>query len=248
MDEFNHETLKPEPVKGEGKTKDEFNYEPLKPEDIQIEDSNRPKIWLRQALIPGSIALIVIAAIGIYFLKIKVPEKLIAQPLEFNLIHDSATAVISITNQMDEQAVVGRMYPVYIGKGQSHSYAKSINVIMEGASLPLIILPNEMRIIQLKFQVDKKDLALYGDTLRDSSHVVMYHDVPLKGQLEGSLGIGWDVIDSEGKSYANNTRLVYYVLAPSPEGFKELKSFIRSGLLSEDPFELCVQEEVAGNK
>jgi hypothetical protein len=221
---------------------DEFNLEPAQPEDVQIELSDQRTAQLQRALIPGLIMLLLLVIVGVYLLFFSTTEKLTAQLIDFNIMRTPATAVISVINKMDDQAVINRIYPIYFGRENAGSYTKPINAAIEGVSLPLVLNPNEVRVLKLTFRVEKKDLDLYCDPLKDSTYAIISRGEPLQGQLEGNLGIGWEVHDPDGNAFTNNARLFYYILTPTPAGFKDPTSLTRSGILSTDPFELCTQE------
>jgi hypothetical protein len=199
---------------------------------------------LRRLIIPAGIVIGILIAVGIYLLVAPDSEKLVAQALKFD-IPNPGLAVISISNKQGQQSIIAEMYPVFFGKKYSSTYAKSINATIEGTKLPLILNPGEVRVLKIHFSIEKKDLDQYADQLMDSTHIVVFQNGPPPGQLEGFVGLGWRVVDADGQNYTNTARLAYYVLTPSPHGFADPTSLTRSGLISDDPFELCKQENIA---
>ena len=105
--------------------------------------------------------------------------------------------------------------------------------------------PGEERVIKIKFSIDKSNLDLYADKLKDSSHIVASQNGALPGQLEGSLGLGWTVTDANGEVYTNLARLASYILTPTPPEFADRTALTHSWLLSDEPFELCTNEGIA---
>jgi hypothetical protein len=229
---------------------DELNMGPLEPLDLQEPKEGQTvttgiQRWnFRRLILPAGIVLGILLAVGIYLLVAPASEKLIAQVFRFD-IPDPAMVVISISNKQNQQAIIVQLYPVFFGKEHSGLYSRSIEgATIEGTSLPLVLNPGEVRVLKIHFTVEKKDLDQYADRLKDSSHIVVFQDGPPPGQLEGHLGLGWRVVDADGKNYTNTARLAYYVLTPSPPGFADPTSLTRSWTLSDEPFELCTQEDI----
>jgi hypothetical protein len=229
---------------------DEVNMEPsetLEPlENLKVQTeqpalSRKPQ--MEKFLIPGSIALALILVVCIYFIFLTSSEKLIAQPISLNVTSGPATIVISVTNKEGGQATITELSPGYYKNKSADLFSKSISAAIEGKTLPLVINPDEVLTIKMIFYVDKKDLSTYCNSLPDSSHIVISHNGPIKDQLEGYIGLSWKAIDSEGNSYKNHTRLIYYVLTPGSESSTETATLAKSGFISTDPFELCTQEE-----
>lgn len=235
---------------------DELNLEPLeplesaKPGDKRIMPS-RPRRWNSPRLmIPAGIVLVILVAIGIYLMVDPAPDppKLIAQVFEYLIVHtpDTARVVMSISNKQDKQAVIVKIYPVYFGKDRSQFYSRSIEErTMEGADLPLVMNPGEVRVLKINFLIRKKDLDEYAGRIKDSAHVRVYADPPAPGQVEGYLGLGWQVVDADGKNFTNDQHIAYYVLKPAPPGFGETTLLDHSWFVSQEPFELCTQIPLA---
>jgi hypothetical protein len=230
--------------------------EPLEPLEIieipeqtekQVETSGTKQWNFRRWILPAGIVLLILAAIGIYFLVAPEPDKIIAHVLRFDIAHspDTSRVLMSISNRQEKQAIILEMYPVFFGKDDSEMISKSIEgLTTRGVSLPLVLNPGEVRTLKISFLIEKKDLDRYAGRLKDSSHVVVFQNGPLPGQLEGFLGLGWRVVDADGSKYTNTQRLAYYVLIPSPPGFTDTTTLARSWTLSEDPFELCTIEGI----
>ncbi len=226
---------------------DELNLEPiepLEPEEIQVDEVNQSKSWIKQAVILGfgAFILLVIVGIGFYFLFFSASDELVAQPVDFNITNDPAVAVFSIFNKGNRPITLAKFSPVYYGRENSSPVAGFIDAAIEGDTLPRIINPDEVRSIRMTFHVEKKDLDANCRPLTDSTHLVTFQDGPPSRQWEGNLGLSWQVLDADGKSYTNNARLLYYTLVPSLPGFQDTTALIRSGLISLDPFELVTQE------
>jgi len=231
---------------------DELNLEPLEPLELpepkekQVVASGTQRWNLRRLILPVGIVLGILLAVGIYLLVAPASEKLVAQVFRFEIstTPNPAIVVISISNKQEQQAIIAELYPVFFAKKYSSLYAGSIESTIEGTSLPLVLNPGEVRVLKIHFSITKKDLDQYADQLRDSSHIVVFQNGPPAGQLEGFLGLGWKVVDADGKNYMNTARLAYYVLTPSPPGFADPTCLTRSWTLSDEPFELCTQEEI----
>lgn len=223
---------------------DELNLEPLEPEEIQVDEDNRSKLWLKQAIVLGIGALILLTIVGVcfYFLFFSSSDELIAQPVDFNITNDPGVAVFSVFNRGNRPITLEKMNPVYYGRDRSGSVAGYIDAVIQSDTLPRVINPEEVRLIKMTFRVEKRDLDAYCRPLTDSSHVVIFQDGPPQGQLEGNLGLAWQVLDVDGKTYTSNARLLYYTLVPSPPGYQDTTTLIRSGLISLDPFELLTEE------
>jgi hypothetical protein len=229
---------------------DELDLEPLEPGEIQVDEINQSKSWIKQAMILGfgALILLIIVGIGFYFLFFSPSDELIAQPVDFNITNDPAVAIFSVFNRGNREVTLAKMSPVYYGRGHSGGVASYIDAVIQNDTLPRVINPEEVRLIKMTFHVEKKDLDAHCRPLEDSSHMVVFQDGPPEGQLEGNLGLAWQVLDLDGKSYAGNARLFYYTLIPSPPGYQDTTMLIRSGLISLDPFELCTQEEPQESK
>jgi hypothetical protein len=229
---------------------DDLNLEPLEPEEIQVDEVNQSKSWIKQAIVLGfaALLLLIILGIGFYFLFFSPSDELVAQPVDFNITNDPGVALISVFNRGNRPITLAKISPVYYGREQSSPVAGIIDAVIESDTLPRILNPEEVRLIRMTFHVEKKDLDACCRPLTDSSHAVIFQDGPPKGQLEGDLGLAWQVSDADGKSYSNNARLFYYTLVPSPPGLQDTTLLIRSGLISLDPFELCTQGEAAESK
>jgi hypothetical protein len=230
---------------------DESKLEPLEPLDIQEPKEGQAvssgiQRWnLKRLILPAGIVLGILLIAVIYLLISPVSEKLVAQIFRFDIPKPSMI-VISISNKQERQAIIAEMYPVFFGKENSGIYTKSIEgSTIEGISLPLVLNPEEVRVLKIHFKVTKKELDQYADQLKDSSHIVISKNGPLPGQLEGNLGLSWKVADADGKKYTNTARLAYYILTPNPPGFADSTSLTRSWVLSDEPFELCTQEDIA---
>ncbi len=229
---------------------DELNLEPLEPEEIQVDEVNQSKSWIKQAIILGfgTLILLVIVGIGFYSLFFSPSDELIAQPVDFNITNEPAVAVLSVFNKGNRQITLAKISPVYYERGHSASIAGYIDAVIENDTLPRVLNPEEVRLIRLTFRVEKKDLDAHCRPLTDSSHAVTFQEGPPQGQLEGNLGLSWEVLDADGKSYTNNARLFYYTLVPSPPGYQDTTTLIRSGLISLDPFELCTEGVAEASK
>lgn len=137
------------------------------------------------------------------------------------------------------------MYPVFFGKEYSSLYARSIEKsTIEGVILPLIMNPGEVRMLKIHFSIEKSNLDNYADKLKDSSHIIIFKDGPPPGQLQGSLGLGWKVVDADGENYTNTGRIVSYILTPTPVGFADRTALTHYWIISDEPFELCTNEGI----
>lgn len=228
---------------------DEINMEPaenLKPlEDIEVqkEQPAPPTPWAKKMPLPGYIAIAILLFVAIYFIFFTSSEIIIAQPVSFDITSDPAVLIISVTNKEEGQASIIDISPGYYERKNANLVLKSFSTMIEGKTLPLSLNHGEVNVIKMTFHIDKTDLAAHCDSLQDSSHIVVSDKGLSKNQLEGYLGFSWRVLDSDGNSYINNIRLIYFVLAPSPEGSTDLMSIVKSELISAEPFELCTQLE-----
>jgi hypothetical protein len=236
---------------------DELNLEPLEPpepKEKQVVASGMQRWNSWRFILPAGIVLGFLFALGVYQLVAPdaeklvapAPVKLVAQVFSFGIIPapDTSIAVISISNKQERQTIIVQLYPVFFGKKSSPIYSRSIESTIEGISLPLVLNPGEVRVLKLHYSIGKKDLDEYADQLRDSSHMAVFQNGPPPGQLEGFLGLGWRVVDADGKNYTNVARLAYYVLIPSPKGFADPTSLYHSWILSDESFELCTQIDI----
>jgi hypothetical protein len=206
-----------------------------------------PQWNLRRLIIPGGIGLAILLVTGLYLLLAPAPNKLLAQVSRFDvaLKPNMTKVVMSITNKDEKPATIFHLYPVFFGKEHSGIYTRTIEgAKIEGGSLPLILNPSEERTINIIFSIEKKDLDQFADVIKDSSHIVVSQNGTPGGQLEGFLGLSWKVVDADGKEYSNTEHLAYYVLMPTPSGFKDPTALTRSWTLSDEPFELCSHENV----
>jgi hypothetical protein len=71
---------------------DEMDLEPLEPGEIQVDEINQSKSWIKQTIILGFGALILLIVVGIcfYFIFFSSSDELIAQPVDFNITNDPA--------------------------------------------------------------------------------------------------------------------------------------------------------------
>lgn len=231
---------------------DELNLEPLKPlessepKENQVEPSGTQRWNYKRLIIPAGILLSILLAALIYLIVAPAPEKIIAQVFRYDIVTtpDTARVVLSISNKEDKRSTIVQLYPVIFGREHAPVYSRSIErATIEEIKLPLALNPGEVRVLKINFFIKKKDLDECADKLKDSSHIVVFQNGPPPGQLEGFLGLGWLVVDGEGRNYTNTARLAYYVLTPTPPGFADPTALTRSWILSDEPFELCTQTE-----
>ncbi len=232
---------------------DELNLEPLEPFEVQEPEVKqvaapvKPPRNFRRLILPAGIVLGILLAVGIYFLVAPEPDKLIAQVFRFDIsvTPDTAKVVMSISNKQDKQAIIVKLYPLFYGKENSEIVARSIEgSTIDSTTLPLVLNPGEVRILKIKFSIQKKDLDLYADKLKDSSHIVVFQKGPPPGQLEGTLGLGWSVVDADGGNFTNLARIASYILTPTPPGFADSTALTHYWIVSDDPFELCTNEDI----
>jgi hypothetical protein len=235
---------------------DELKLEPLEPlenaehKENQVVTPPAPivKRWnVRRWFLPAGIVLFILFVFGIYLLIAPASDKLVAQVFRFEIRHkpDTARVVMSIANRQEKQAIIVQLYPVLFEKENIGLSSRSIEgATIESVSLPLVLNPNEVRTLIIIFSIEKKDLDQYAGGIKDSSHIVIFKNGTLSGQSEGFLGLGWKVVDADGNNYTNTARLAYYILTPTPPGFKDSTVLTRSWTLSDDPFELCTQEGI----
>ncbi|MCX6120698.1 MAG: hypothetical protein NTX44_03670 [Ignavibacteriales bacterium] len=232
---------------------DDLNLEPLEPFEVQEPEAKqvaapvKPPRNFRRLIFPAGIVLGIFLAFGIYLLVAPEPEKLIAQVFKFDIsvTPDKAKVVMSISNKQDKQAIIAKLYPLFYGKENSGIVARSIEgSTIDSTTLPLVLNPGEVRILKIKFSIQKKDLDLYADKLKDSSHIVVFKNGPPPGQLEGTLGLGWSVVDTDGKEYTNFAQFASYILTPTPKGFADSTALTHYWIISDDPFELCTNEDI----
>ena len=232
---------------------DELKLEPLEPLDLQEPKNGKVVVsgmqrWnFRRLILPIGLLLGILLVIVTYLLVAPESGKLTAQVFRFDILHtpETAMAVVSISNKQDKQSIIVQVYPVIFGKEYSGLYARSIEgAIIEGTSFPLVLNPGEVRVLKINFPIQKKDLDLYADKLKDSSHIITFRDGPPPGQLQGFLGLGWRVVDADGKNYTNTARIASYILTPTPPEFADPTALTHSWIISDDPFELCTQEGI----
>jgi hypothetical protein len=235
---------------------DELKLESLEPlekaehKENQVATPPAPvvKRWnVRRWFLPAGIVLLILFVFGIYLLIAPASDKLVAQVFRFEIRHkpDTARVVMSIANRQEKQAIIVQLYPVLFGNENFGLSSRSIEcATIESVSLPFVLNPDEVRTLKINFSIEKKELDKCADKLKDSSHIVIFQNGPLPRQLEGFLGLGWRVVDGDGNNYTNTARLAYYILTPTPLGFKDSTALSRSWILSDDPFELCTQEDI----
>jgi hypothetical protein len=232
---------------------DELKLEPLEPLEIQEPnakqgDASGIEPWnFRRLILPAGIVLGILLAVGLYLLIAPASEKLMAEVFKFgiSITPDTATVVMSISNKQNKQAIIVKLYPLIYGKEHSGIYARSIEgSTIEGTTLPLVMDPGEVRLLKIKYSIEKKDLDQYAGILKDSSHIVVFQNGTPPGQLEGTLGLGWDVVDSDGENYTNIARVTSYILAPTPPGFGDSTALAHYWIISDEPFELCMNEGI----
>ncbi len=249
MDELNIEPLEPldgqEPEKVPEKAPEK---EPEKvPEKAPVVASGIQPWNFKRLILPAGIVIAILLAVGIYLLVAPEPEKLIAEVLRFDVLlkPDTATVVISISNKQEKQASITKLYPLFFGKENSGISTRSIEgSTIEGAVLPLVLYPGEVRALKIKFSIVKKDLDLYADKLKDSSHTIVSQNGPPSGQLEGTLGLGWSVKDADGKDYTSLARIASFILTPTPAGSADRTVLTHYRIISDDLFELCTNEDI----
>jgi hypothetical protein len=170
-----------------------------------------------------------------------------AQVFQFDILPapDTGKAVMSITNRQDKQVIITKLYPVLFGKEHAAIYSRSIEgSTIQGVILPLVMNPGEVRVIKIVFSIRKEELIEYADKIKDSSYIAVYAGGPLPGQCQGTLGLGWHVVDADGEKYTNTSRTVFYNLAPTPPGFPDPIVLDHWWMVSEEPFELCTNEGI----
>jgi hypothetical protein len=231
---------------------DELKIEPLEPFEVQepekkqVDVPGKPPWNFRRFILPAGIVLGILLAVGIYLLVAPDSEKLIAQVFKFDIsvTPDTSTVVMSISNKQDKQAIIAKLYPLFYGKENSGIVARSIEgSTIEGTTLPLVLDPGEVRTLKIKFLVEKKDLDRYAGTLKDSSHIVVFQNGAPPGQLEGTLGLGWSVVDADGKNYSNQAQITSFILTPTPPRFADRTTLAHYWIIADDPFELCTNED-----
>jgi hypothetical protein len=232
---------------------DDLKLEPLEsletaePSAQQSDTSNIQSWNLRRLILPTALMLGIIFAIGLYLLFAPESEKIMAQVFsyEISIAPKISTVVVSITNKQDKQAIIEKMYPIIYGNEYSDIHARSIEgSTIEGTALPLILNPGEIRILRIKYSVEKSYLDQFAGKLKDSSHIIVFKNGPPAGQLEGTLGLGWSVVDADGENYANFDRITSYILTPTPPGFADRTALTHYWIISGEPFELCTNEGI----
>jgi hypothetical protein len=232
---------------------DELKLEPLEPFEVQEPkakqaDASGIQPWnLKRLILPAGIVLGIFLVVGIYLLFAPASEKIMAQVFNYgiSITPDVATIVMSISNKQDKQAVIVTLYPLIYGREHSGMYARSIEgSTIEGITLPLVLNPGEVRMLKIKYSIEKKYLDQNAGELKDSSHIVNFQNGPPPGQLEGTLGLGWRVVDADGKDYTNLARVTSYILTPTPSGFSDPTSLTHYWIISDEPFELCTNEGI----
>ena len=249
MDDLNLEPLEsleaPEPEKVPEK-ESEKGAEKV-PEKVPVVAPGTQPWNFKRLILPAGIVIAILLAVGIYLLVAPETEKLIAEVLRFDVLlkPDTATVVMSISNKQEKQASITKLYPLFFGKENSGISTRSIEgSTIEGAVLPLVLYPGEVRALKIKFSIVKKDLDLYADKLKDSSHIIVFKNGPPPGQLEGTLGLGWSVTDADGKDYTSLARIAFFILTPTPPGFADSTALTHYWTITDDPFELCTNEDI----
>lgn len=232
---------------------DELKLEPLEPLEVSESkskqgDASGIQTWnFRRLILPAGIVLGILLIVGIYLLVAPASEKIMAQVFSYGISipPKTATVVMSITNKQDKQAIIVKLYPLIYGKEHSEIYARSIEgSTIEEITLPLVLNPSEVRVLKIKYSIEKKLLDQYACILKDSSHIQVFKDGPPPGQLEGTLGLGWSVVDADGKNYTNLARITSYILTPTPAGFTDPTALAHYWIISDEPFELCTNEGI----
>jgi hypothetical protein len=52
------------------------------------------------------------------------------------------------------------------------------------------------------------------------------------------------VVDADGKDYTNLARITSYILTPTPPGFADHTALTHYWIISDEPFELCTNEDI----
>lgn len=232
---------------------DELKLEPLEPFEVPEPMANQggasgKQPWnFRRLILPAALVLGILLIIGIYLLVSPASEKIMAQVFQFDILPapDTGKAVLSITNRQDKQVIITKLYPVLFGKEHAAMYSRSIEgSTIKGVTLPLVINPGEVRVIKIVFSIRKEELIEYADNIKDSNHIAAYAGGPLRGQRQGTIGLGLHVVDADGENYTNTLRTVYYNLAPTPPGFPDPIALDHRWMVSEEPFEFCTNEDI----
>jgi hypothetical protein len=98
--------------------------------------------------------------------------------------------------------------------------------------------------VKIFFSIDREILFATAGAIKDSSHITSWENGPPQDQRQGTLGLGWQVVDADGENFRQMMKIIHYNISPTPPDFPDPETMDHWWIISEKPFEMCEQETI----